>query len=345
MMFILHIGTGKTGSTAIQNYLRKSRKFLLEKNHCYWGLNLEYAPSAEKYEWQRPGGTAVLQRMHLDKAISELTDAFDTSLVNSEPTSTVIMSNESIYEMITLYKPILESLRLKYNLDLKIIAYARSIPSYIVSAYKQWGVKHKTYQGAVKPFDEWVQEQKTFLSYPSLLGLWQQSFANELIVYNYDPIHNVIDHFIDENNIPGCSISAPSLKSKNNSSPGNVELALYALYNNQFSGSVLPTRMKEFLGDYNIQDLQPKMAKLSSLFPSIESLSSLSQFIYEQTSAINAILSCYEQPLFQNADLGHYEARPSESEITNSILSILLKIIVQQDDKIKKLEYLLDSHE
>jgi hypothetical protein len=339
---IVHIGTGKTGSTAIQKHLRRSRKDLSNHNYCYWGLNLEYAPILVKREWQQPSGIGVLQKMPVEKALSEVWETLEKAIVNSKPDTTIVWSNESMYEMPSLYQPVLSDLKSKHNFELKIVAYARSIPSYILSAYKQWGVKHKTNPGGVKAFNAWIRDNRKFLGYSARLKNWEQSFPSEFSIFNYDRIDNVVNHFLMISDIPQEMRSDVS-DERQNTTPNDIVLALYALYNNQFAEPSLPARITTLIKDYRLLGNQPPIPSLSSLYPSQEALSEHAEFIANETKAINELLTRHKQAPF-DVNVPAIEAKKlNESELVIGVLSILVALNVQQDDRIKHLENLLKS--
>lgn len=339
---IVHIGTGKTGSTAIQKYLRSSRKDLIDQNYCYWGLNLEHAPSLEIRDWQKPSGTAILQRMNLEKALVEVRETLEEAIVNTKPDSTIIWSNESIHEMPSLYQPILSDLKKQHTIELAIIAYARSIPSYILSAYKQWGVKHKTNPGGIKTFNAWVRDNKKFLGYSARLKNWEQEFPSEFKLFNYDRIDDVVEHFLGTNDIPH-RINVDPSDVRQNSTPNDIALALYALYNNQFAEPVLPARITALIRDYSLPGSHSPIPSLSSIYPSQEAIIEHGDFISKETTAINEMLTRHKQAPFDKKESTIEDKKPGEAELVNGVLSILLALTVQQDDRIKHLESLLSQ--
>jgi hypothetical protein len=334
---IVHIGTGKTGSTAIQKSLSVQRHDLLNQGIFYWGLNLEYAPTSKKREWQQPGGIGLLQKMNAKNSISELDEVLEEALANTPDNSKIIWSNESIYEMSSVFQPEIRDLKLKHDLSLHLIAYARNLPSYILSAYKQWGVKHKTNRGAIQPFTSWVEQRKRFLSYPTYLESWDKAFPDEFYVFNYDAIDDVVSHFLLYSGLP--AQAAPAAASERQySTPDDIFLAIYALHNNRFSDSVLPTRVSNLLSENHLLDDNFILPSLASLYPTTDDLEEQSSFICEQTDLVNNILSRHNQPPL-SIDLAEAPvSRSDESCLVNGILSILLALIIQQDNRIKHLE-------
>lgn len=333
---LIHIGTGKTGSTAIQKSLSVQRNDLLNQGIFYWGLNLEYAPTSKKREWQQSAGISLLQKMNPENSISELNEVLEEAIANTPDSSKIIWSNESIYEMSSVFQPVIRDLAMKHDLALHLIAYARNMPSYILSAYKQWGVKHKTNRGGIQPFSTWLQQMKRFLSYPTYLDSWDKAFSDELYVFNYDSIEDVVSHFFLQSGLPAQATSAKS--GRQYSTPDDLFLAIYALHNNRFSDSVLPTRVSKLLSENQLLGDNFILPSLSSLYPTIKDLKDESSFISEQTDLVNNILSRHNQPPL-SMDLAEAPVSQSdESSLVTGILSILLALIIQQDNRIKHLE-------
>lgn len=334
---IVHIGTGKTGSTAIQKTLSAQRQELLKQGIAYWGLNLEYAPTSTKREWQKPGGIGILQRMNIKGCISELIQVLEEALSNTHGDTTVIWSNESIYEMRTVFQTTLQSITASSETALTLVAYARNIPGFLVSAYKQWGIKHKTYNGSILPFRSWVESSKDFLAYPETLASWEKCFPNKLSIYNYDEVDDVVTHFYHVLSLPA-SPPCSQPNRRDNSTPEDILLALYALHNNRFQGQVLPERISRLLSDYRLFDNGFASFLLSDIYPTSEDLSAHAGFIQEQTDLINDILLKHGQPPFKVNTANSVRKPLDRYQVFQGVLAILLALTVQQDDRINQLE-------
>lgn len=334
---ILHIGTGKTGSTAIQRFLRRQRAELAKHGCYYWGLNLEHAPNKSKRDWQKPGGIGLIRRMAIDRAITELNEVLEEALAQTDEDSKIILSNESIYEMPLVYQPVIRDLCDNRNIDVSIVAYARSMPGYIMSAYKQWGVKHKTNTGPIMSFREWLSSSKSFIAYSDKLLKWEEAFGDNFNVYNYDILANVVEHFAKQYQLaPEVLIDAA--KGRPNSSPDDATLAVYALYNGRFAEPVLPNRIDELLSENDIMGQLQYLKNLSDIFPTREALDKHRHFIIEETSKVNKMLRRHNQPDVLSDVEGSILEPPSDDQVTNYLLSILLTIAIRQDDRLKKLE-------
>lgn len=335
---IIHIGTGKTGSTAIQQALAQSAQGLREKSVHYWGLNLEGAQSTDPFPWQREGGTSDLQKLTDEIAERQLTKALNEAVEKLPKGATAVWSNESIYERPNTYIRLLKEIQ-GDQLTCKVVAYARSHREYINSAYKQWGIKHKTYRGPLLGFSDWVLARREFLSYGGKLAQWDAAFADQFRLANYDKITDVVEHF--NKHLPnGCCLEAEKQR-RINRSPEPAILALHALHNSQFNEPVTPTPMVELLRQFpRVRQLQ-KVPSLESLFPDADQLTAAEQVIREDSDIVNAMLRRHGEPALTKEDLDQPKGNLSRDDISTDILAALMHILVEQNNRIVELEQTL----
>jgi len=338
---IVHIGIGKAGSTAIQKHFFQRRAILSHAMLQYWGLNLEFTKAKRTYPWQTPGGIGILQKMKAPQAIEELKCVLLEAIQATPDDHKAIWSNESIYERPDVYGQVLEEIRDESKVDLLIIGYARNHSQYTVSAYKQWGVKHKTNSGRILSFREWVNLRKDFLSYGKKLVQWELRFPNSFKLFNYDSAGDIVTHFL--NVFDSSSDLLPSKTDRSvNVSPQSSELALFALYNNQFHEPVTPKGMQDILRRFPQVRQQQPFASLSSLFPAASDISHAMQLLSEDIAIVDEMLMRRGQPPLPG-DISKQEERLTESEVTNCVLSALLSMIILQDQRIADLEAKIHS--
>jgi hypothetical protein len=340
---IVHIGTGKTGSTSIQKYLKSVQSDLRERNITYFGINLDLVPGPNARPWQNPAGTHILQRMPLETAKVEVGQVLEEALSSLDEDGVAVWSNESIYEKPLLYVPLLQEVRSKLGVNVIVVSYVRAIKSYVTSAYKQWGVRHKTYNGSVVGFAEWVNRQAKFLSYGAALKIWEDSFGNDFKLLNYDGRDDVRVGFIRL--IPGCADLTPTtLQVKDNPSPGDLHLALFALYNSLFAESVLPVDVASLISRNKLVNSGMMEGSLAKLYPSRQELENAIALFREDQEIANQILAKKQQPLLQNALTDPSPETVSgidEATLTNGVMSLLVAIAVEQEKRIRSLENLV----
>lgn len=333
----VHIGTGKTGSTAIQNYLLNHRQDLAARGVHYWGINLEHAPTAHRFPWQDQTGTGTLQRMGLAQAKSEMDQVLREALSTLELEHVAVWCNESIHERPDLYIPLLQSCQLNLGTDVSLFAYARNIRDYSLSAYKQWGVKHKTNPGQVLGFSEWVNHKRNYLSYGRKLSHWDEAFPDSFNIINYDILPDVTHDFISR--LPDCAELIPK-KSGNrvHASPTDAPFALYALYNNQFADPVLPNTITSLLSRYSLLNFSAKVNSLSQFYPSSKELYAATKLLESDAKLVNAMLERHGQPSLSSEDCAKSDDTISEQSISGGVISLLLRIVVEQEKRIEALE-------
>lgn len=339
---VLHIGTGKTGSTSIQKFLKTNLKQLNVDGIYYWGINLEHAPLETEFAWQKADGIGILQRMARVKAQQEVHDALGEALNSLPEGSVAIWSNESVYELYDLYIPVLTSYQQRGGLELRIVAYARNTRDYIASAYKQWGIKHKMYKGPILGFSEWVSRNQRFLSFGKSLNEWDQAFSDSFSLRNYDVIPDVVEDFIRLVPVKH-SCTVKDTANKANRSPTDMALALYALYNNQFSEPILPSTISSLLSRYRIEVGDNRIGALTNLFPSARDLSEAEGLFKEDTMLFNQILSRNKQPQLSIHQESEESDQMDDQDIVNGVMALLLTFAVKQDAKMSILEQQLES--
>jgi len=259
---VVHIGIGKAGSTAIQTHLLRNRDQLKQAKLQYWGLNLEHAKGKKPFAWQIPGGIGILQKMSPPQAREQLKSALLEAVETIPEGHQAIWSNESIYERPDVYGPVLAELKAESDINLTIIGYARNHYQYTLSAYKQWGIKHKTNPGRILGFHQWVNARKDFLAYGKKLSLWDSHFGEELQLFNYDSAGDIVAHLLQTLS-PTDGLLPSKADRSINSSPQASELALFALYNNQFNEPTTPKGMQDILDRHPQVRLQQQLPNLA----------------------------------------------------------------------------------
>jgi len=338
---IVHIGIGKAGSTAIQNYLRTQRKALAEIAIQYWGINLENIETIPNYQWQRPDGIGHFQRLPVAQAREELGIALRTGVDVIPEGGCAVWSNESIYERPEVYMHELLALTQEKSIEISCIAYARGHRSYIGSAYKQWGVKHKTYHGRIKGFGDWVISRRDFLSYGKKLCAWDDDFKDKFRLINYDFLDDVVKSFVTF--LPSAKTVPPVTSNRGvNASPSSAELMLYALHNNQYDEPISPWGMQAFLRRHQQIENQHPVIHFSSMFPGDDEINKAIQLLDEDLQCVDELLLKHGQPIME-AGAGKGNVAHSEQQLTSLLLSTLLSMVRNQDNRIKELENTLES--
>ena len=179
----LHIGTEKTGSTSIRNYLALNRAALLSQGYLYPrtpGPTNHYALTAFALDDARIEGTRRTLGIGDQESVARFRAGFMDSLERETATSgasTVIFSNELLSSR--LRSPA-ELARIKALCDgiareTKIVVYLRNQADFLVSRYT-----NIVWEGGTKEFR--FRGPPALADYSRLLDRWAQAFGRENIV-------------------------------------------------------------------------------------------------------------------------------------------------------------------
>ncbi|WP_238367982.1 hypothetical protein [Mesobacterium pallidum] len=235
MELILHIGMGKTGSTAIQSGLRKHADRLQKNGAEYLGMWLE--PGPFKLSW--PAYAEFFkQPPEVWRERARTVAAYMQRREVEGGPSIGIYSNESFFHNADEFEAFFDEFG-KFG-KIRAIAYARNPQRWLPSAYNQWGVRHKTAKGKIPPYPELAR--KHVKQYGELLK-WHRRFGDKLTVLPYDGIGDVTQHFLGQ-----CGLRMKVPEERVYSSGETADTLLRAWFNNRFDEPVEPPRFLAVLG-------------------------------------------------------------------------------------------------
>ena len=159
--FVLHIGTNKTGTTAIQTFLFKNRKKLAEKGINYPNIGIHgygHHNIARALGGQLPSNIG-------------LTDDWINHFVNSTKTADQTILSSELFHL----EKTPESLNTIFpRNDTLIILYLRDHVSYLTSWYQQ----AVQLRNITSSFSEFIRLDYTQLNYSILIDKWMKAFNN-----------------------------------------------------------------------------------------------------------------------------------------------------------------------
>ena len=344
---ILHIGTGKTGISSIRNQLTKKNQDLKANDIFYLGKFFEHSPLATKPDWMHPSGFYRLKDASSDFIEAELSNSLHSIAEKLPENATCIIANESLHHAPNPFAHTFTRAASSINCNLHAIAYVREHSSYLKSAYKQWGVRHKTQKGPVLGFKKWCMTQERFSVYAKQINDWDILLKNELNVYNYSAIEDINEHFFETiKRISGISANFGIETERFYETPAEEAILIHALHNNRFFSQQLPHTVNDYLKHHyktpenpplNLKQVQTSQEKLLEILDTPK--------IKDDIELVNTILRQKGQPLHDKTKKSRPELEGSERQslIISSLLSSLVSISISQHNEIKKLKDELKS--
>ena len=233
--FYIHVGVGKTGTTAIQSYLDANFEFLNRSGLRYFGQSFERAEFNSNISFLN---LFELADSELDNFI-----IYNYRFCHENNIKKVFIVNESWcvnYSSLNSLVAILQ----KYFI-VKIILFVRDHADWAGSAYKQWGIYHKVNSGKIPKANNYFENELP-ISYETIIVGWQSIVgADNIIVKRYNSKVDSVKLFFD-------SISEPSSYSTTSDNQVNshnlADLYLRYLFNKNFESPVAPDIFENLLG-------------------------------------------------------------------------------------------------
>ena len=231
MELILHIGMGKTGTSALQKALKDSNADLRGQGVLYLGMWMHDPADPTAPTHQAFFGVDDTAWRERGKKIAALAEK-----AAGDGISKFVVSNESFFHHGPKFQAFIDG----FGGPVKAVAYVRRPESWLPSAYLQWGVRHKTRTGPIPSFGEFARQ--IVHQYSELL-FWQDAMGENLTIRPYDEIDNVVSDFYA---LCGIDLAAP--KSRFYTRGEDAENVVRALFNNRFEGEVPPGRFNGVIG-------------------------------------------------------------------------------------------------
>ncbi|NYR10874.1 hypothetical protein HCZ91_13735 [Psychrobacter sp. BI730] len=184
---VVHIGQGKTGTTSIQRFLKRNAEHIGKQGIQYLDYYLETLID------NKIGQQIFRDVNKVPTKDSIIFKSLNSALETRKRNTTLLWSNESILKNKNVLEAILE---LRKDYKICVIAYVRNLDSLSVSAYSQWGIKHKTYRGVVKGYIDFCKTRFVYSSYSCLLQ-WEEVFGNDFFIRNFDAVEDALTDFLE----------------------------------------------------------------------------------------------------------------------------------------------------
>lgn len=317
---VVHIGHGKTGSSSIQKTLSQHASELSNQGVKYLGLMLEHATNSYRMSRQRVTGSDLFfDKTSNSDANSELFEVLSSEISTLERSgfSRAIWSNEWLATRGRQVLPALGELRAR-GIEMEVQCYVRRHDKWAQSAYLQWGLKHKSYDGPLRDFESWllVFGQRDLRFGPSLQA-WDNVFHDSLRVFNYDTSGDVVEHFLAANGISGLAVA------DDNVTPDPVLLAAQAVFNARAQGRVFPAAFEP------LRRLANKYDENRSIIPSLDNLTATEEQLADIVAShrndieeVNRFLLRSGEPLLSFSEPARQPHHPTPWEMDQWILKL-----------------------
>jgi len=183
----LHIGSTKTGSTAVQSYLHVNRAALLRQGVLYPETFLDGVAHHK---------LATLLQSDSSSSVDDFAKLKQE--ITASTAHTVILSTESLFFLQSRIDELAEQLN---DFDVYPVVYLRRQDVWFEAMYTQT-IKHEEYRfsGNIRD-DQFLDMYHYYMKYDNILENWQQHFNNQIEVKLYETHPhrlNVVDDFIED---------------------------------------------------------------------------------------------------------------------------------------------------
>jgi hypothetical protein len=326
---VMHVGMGKSGSTAIQRYCRTHAAALAAQGVCYGGLFFE-GINAMKADPQPDLGTFL--QMSLEQQ-QQFTRDVVKALRNSPQFAevrTLFVSNEGLFDYFRKLRPLFN--HLGRALPVTLLVFMRNPEDWLWSAYLQWGIKHKTNPGRVQDVDEWVRDNIGRFNYGMRLRTLLKMYPDlEVKAISYDDCPDVVARCLEE---VGATPPAPTSE-RVYTTPTLTAHALVKLVNNQVEGTALPGHIGDILKRAAILEKPYHRTNLEIPRPSPAILEEVRGICFAEHDGLPKLLDPVANPKFY-APRGE---APAETQAdTSTVIAALVDLVLFLEGRLARLE-------
>lgn len=279
MRFIIHAGAGKTGSTSIQAHMLNNLDSYRESG--FWYIDLPLGGSLDS----QPVTPDNIESLSIEARQSFLAKGLMSIPASWNELKAIVVCREELVDRPKTLSDLV-SIASRYGAEAEVVLYVRNPAEFIQSSYFQWGLKHKTYEGRIQKFSDWVGKND-IQTLEKVINIY--STFDNVHIYNYSQHFDVVRHFVKKvlrvENIGGLSFS----NVRENNTPPTTELIFRAMFNDFFSNPVDPTVL-DVLSSH-ASSLTKSLLEYDSLLPNEEDVSNYIEKHRVSIRSINQILN------------------------------------------------------
>jgi hypothetical protein len=171
----VHIGSHKTGTTALQSFFSLNRDILKKNGYLYPGTGKAHHPIARELRDINNVNDDVVQRSKLRKILNE---------IENSRCQTIVISSEAFFQFgcsIQLKQEIEQVLG--SSVDIKIICYCRRQDHLLQSIYQQM-VKSPSKKAQIQPISAFIRDTDYLKRWDYFMRLkeWKDAFGRDAII-------------------------------------------------------------------------------------------------------------------------------------------------------------------
>ncbi len=345
----LHIGTPKTGTSAIQNFLTDNRRLLEKKGYCYPDMQVSFQGIGAK----RNGHFLVYHYKSLEKAeaVKKENELVEQKLKMiyelSEKYENIVLSDEGIWNAYhtknDFWKNLNNALK-NHNITLKVIVYLRRQDLFIQSYWAQQVKEIQTYTFS-NYINEGIYKACQLNYYDAVKEISDNTGKENMIVRVYESQQfyggngNINEDFLDAIGLKMDGEYSASSKIKNTSLYGvYLEAKRVMNYNKAFreKQSYVVDYLRELQEEAGREDAGEETSKLS-YFTGDTQRKFMAGYIPGNQKIAVEFLGRKEKRLFYEENI----QQTAEKEITYStedVVKVISQIVNKQHEQINRLE-------
>ncbi|WP_423821811.1 hypothetical protein V5738_15955 [Salinisphaera sp. SPP-AMP-43] len=193
MKALLHCGTFKTGSTAIQNTAWLNQSALRENDILYprTGIDERAAKDDGEIGYRHSRFVYECGNKNFYKLLASLDEE-----IKADNSRTLFMSAEpwSAPKSAAALKKTIDHLSRQGFNEIRGLVFVRSARDYMVRHYREWVRRH----GASKPFASYVLSRKHFFDYLTICRDIKTVFNGRVDFVDYNAVSNVCEYTFDQ---------------------------------------------------------------------------------------------------------------------------------------------------